>query len=237
MSNQSMGAIQGGAGGVMGGGLVGGVLGGLAGWYGGKEADNHKKKLEEFYNSIGNGQTGPAYQSAYSDFRGNQQNLISNLEAMAAGRGPSLASAQLREATDRNIAQQQALSQSGQGNPAFAALVAANNAGRLGAAASRDSANTRVQEQLGAINALGLNIHGARGADEDNNRFNTSAQNNNMMSNADRQLSARRLQLEALTGQKPTGPSLGEQILAGGSGMLGQYISMAGAAGGKPPVR
>lgn len=220
MTGASIGSLAGPVGTVVGGGL-GAVLGGIGGWFGGKEEDAQKKRMSGFYDSLGNSpQSGPAYTSSYSDFRNNQKNLISRLEAMADGRGPSLATEQLKAATDRNIAQQQGLAQSGQGNATFAMQNAANNSGRLGAQAGQDSAQARIQEQMNAINSLGINIHGARGADEGNNQFNAHEQNINQWGNRDAQMENNRLRLQALGGMGPQGPNMGEQLLAGGSGAM-----------------
>src|SRR5690606_6424240 len=103
-------------------------------------------------------------------------------------RGPSLATQQMKANTDRNIAQQQALAQTGGVNPALMAMGAANNSAKLGAQSAQDSAMLRTQEQLNAINALGINIHGARGADDDMSRFNASQQNQMGQFNVDARL-------------------------------------------------
>jgi hypothetical protein len=71
---------------------------------------------------------------------------------MARGEGPSVSREMLKEATDRNVAQQQAMAQSGRGNAALAAQQASSNATRLGAGAAQSAALGRVQEQIGATN-------------------------------------------------------------------------------------
>src|SRR5574338_1025936 len=92
--------VQGAAGGALGGSafgplgtIGGGILGGLGGWLGGNGQDDQRKRMQGFYDELSRGgpQNGPAYTGDYSGFRDNQKNLISQLEAMAAGRGPSLA--------------------------------------------------------------------------------------------------------------------------------------------------
>ena len=138
------------------GAVVGGGLGLLAG-LGGGDSDEEKrlKQQQEWYlKQIGQRELegmGPASQSGYSDFRGNQSALVSRLEAMANGQGPSLAREQFKMATDRNNAQQQAMANSGRGGP-LAAMGAANNMGMLGAQAAQGSAMGRVAEQLGYSN-------------------------------------------------------------------------------------
>ncbi len=227
------GGLQGAAGGAMAGSaimpgvgtLIGAGVGGLAGLFGSDGTDPaveaNRQRMLQFYN-----QMGPGAQAGYSDFRKNQGNLISNLEAQASGRGPSLAGEQLKAATDRNVSQQAGLAQSGAGNPAAAAMMASQNIGQLGAKSAQDSAAARIQEIYNAQNLLGLNIQSGRGADEGVNMFNAGQMN-------DRD----RLRLQALQGMNnpsKTGPSMGEQVLAGGGGMYGQAQQMAMLNRGQP---
>lgn len=233
------GFIQGAGGGALGGfgiggpigGLVGGVLGGLGGLFGGGEEEKNRKMMTDYYNEVrrrGTPSISGASTADYSGFRRNQSNLISNLEALSQGRGPSLAAEQFKRSTDRNVAQQQGLALSGQGNATAAAMGAANNSAQLGAQATQDAGVARMQEQLGALNQLGLTIHGARGMDEDVNKFNANERNQIAIQNLDAQLRARglddaaRLQiLGNLQGAAAT-PSMGERILAGGAGLFSQ---------------
>lgn len=84
-----------------------------------------------------------------------QSNLAAALEAQMAGTGPSLAQGQLQDATDRNIAQQQAMAASQRGvNPAIAARTAMQNAATTAQKAASDSAQIRAQEQLSAQNQM-----------------------------------------------------------------------------------
>jgi phage tail tape-measure protein len=243
MAGAALGSVVPGVGTLI-GGAAGGILGGLGGLLSGEsDTDKQKRRYEEYLNSIKNRtapQLGPAQQAGYSQFRNNQANMISNLEAMAAGRGPSVAAEQLKAATDRNVAQQQALAQSGAGNPALAMMQAQNNAGRLGAQAAQDSAIGRQQEQLNAMQQLGLSIYGARGADESMNQYNTTAFNNRDEFNVGNQMNmyqlndqARLQALSGLTGQNQ--PSFGDQMLAGGSMALG-YGNFSNAAGKTAPA-
>lgn len=235
------GAIGGGLGGSAfgpGGTILGGLGGGLAGLFGGGNGmeEEYRRYLDQINQRQAPGM-GPAATAGQSDFRENQRNLISNLEAMAAGRGPSLATQQLKAATDRNVAQQQGLAQQAGVNPALLAMTAQGNSAKLGAQAAQDSAGARMQEQLNAINALGLNIHGARGADEDLNRFNASQQNQNSQANLDAQLRAMGLndqaRLAVLSGMggAKSQPGLGDQLLAGGAGLFSQYATQKGNSG------
>ena len=225
--------IQGAAGGALGGSsfgpagtLVGGVLGGLGGYFGGdSDADAARKAQMDYFNQLG--QIGPAQQGAYSDFRNNQRAYINNLENQAAGRGVSLAGEQLKAATDRSTRQAQGLAQSGAGNPAAAMMMAQEASGQMGSQNAQAAAQARIQEILNTQQLLGINLHGARGADEDMNRFNASQQNNYT-------LDTNRLRGMVLggAGQGASGTSLGEQTLSGGAGMFG--ARMLGRQAPKP---
>lgn len=208
--------LQGAAGGALGGSafgpggaLIGGIGGGLLGFLGG-DGDARQKALEA---EIAQKQ---AAQGDYSDFRQNQRNYIGQLEAMFAGRGPSLAGEQLKAATDRNVKQQMGMAQSGVGNPAAAMMAAQNNTAMLGAQASQDAAQARIQEQLNAANLLGINLHSAREADEGMNRFNASQQN---------QFNTENYRTRAMLMGQP-GASNAQAIMAGGAGMFGQGMQM-----------
>lgn len=223
------------------GGLIGAGVGGLAGLFGGEsDAERSRGQYQDFYNSL-EGRTapqlGPAAQANYSGFRQNQADLINRLEAMSRGEGPSISREMLKEATDRNVAQQQALAQSGRGNAALAAQNASNNAGQLGAQAAQSAALGRVQEQMGALQNLGINIYGARGADEDMNRYNTSNTNRRDEFNVGNQMQMYdindRARLMALGGMSGTNqPGLGSSLLAGGAGLAsflgGQKANQSG---------
>jgi hypothetical protein len=224
------GALAGGSLGGPWGAVAGGIGGGLLGLFGGnKDDENQRKQMEQYYNEVRNRGTPQVGQSAsadYSSFRDNQKNLVSHLEAMSQGRGPSLAAEQFKASTDRNIAQQQGMALSGQGNATAAAMMAANNSAQLGAQSTQDAGQARIQEQQMALNQLGLTLHGARGGDEDMNRFNAGQANQFSLANLDAQLRARgmddatRLQLiSQMQGAKNQGPSLSQSILAGGAGM------------------
>src|SRR5262245_5594735 len=74
------------------GAAAGGILGGLGGLFSGD--DESKRRYEEYLRQVQNRQApqlGAAGQAGLSDFRRNQQGLVGQLEAMASGRGPSLA--------------------------------------------------------------------------------------------------------------------------------------------------
>lgn len=242
-------AFKGGAGGALAGGAIGGplgagiggVVGGLAGYFGGQERNPYEERLSGFANRAGGMQApqrGAAAQGAYSSFRGNQADFIKMLEAQARGEGPSLAGEQLKAATDRNQRQAQSLAAGAQGpNAALAQFQAQAQGGQMAQQAAQDAAQARIAEIYNAQQQLGINIHGARGADEGMNQFNASAQNQQMDANLQAKLQTLGIKTEAelqalmaaggLAGQ----PGLGDQILAGGAGMFG---FAAGQKGNQP---
>lgn len=242
------GAMMGGSYGGPVGAVVGGGMGLLHGAYAGMGVqsreqaaknqmgspdDQYRKMLMDYYAQAGGReapQAGPAAQSGYSSFRGNQTDLVSRLEALSKGQGPSLAAQQFQQSQDRNMAGQQSMAQSGRGGP-LAALNAANNMGQLGAQGAQGSAMARIQEQQMALNQLGLTLHGARGADEANNQFNANEQNQMAGTNLDAKLRTMgyndqaRLQILSQMGQlgdrqaNNNKPSMFEKFMAGASGM------------------
>lgn len=105
--------------------------------------------------------------SQQAQFRQGQMSLAQMLAAQANGQGPSLAQAQLRAATDRNMAQAQALAQANAGGQ-NAGLVQRNIfQQQQGAAqqAAQDSGALRIQEQTQAQQQLAALLAGARGQD------------------------------------------------------------------------
>lgn len=232
--------LKGGAGGALGGSAfgpigtaVGGGIGLLSGFFGGQQAGHQANLQAEYQRQLGQTapQMGPAAQSAYSGFRTNQSDLISRLEAMANGQGPSLAKQQFEQATDRNVRSQQALAASGRGGP-LAQLTAANNTAMLGANAAQGSALARTNEQMQAIGQLGGVIAQGRGADEQSNMFNANQSNQVGMANLEARLKAMGMKDEQIRavlmqmGGNIGQPGMGDQMLAGGAGMFSMGASM-----------
>lgn len=233
--------LQGGLGGAASGGAFGGpwgaLIGGGVGFLGGLLGDDspstssYQDQLQKLSAGYGNRtapQAGPASQAGYSGFRQNQAGLISQLEAMARGEGPSAASMQMREAMDRAAGAQAsaAAGAGGRGVNAGAALRnASNNTAAIQSQGARDTGLMRVNEQLGAVNQLGQTIAQGRAGDENTNQFN--AQANNQMAVANLQAKLQQLglndeaQLRALMGAMGGAasgpPGLGTQLLAGGA--------------------
>lgn len=223
------GALAGGSiGGPIGAG-IGGLIGGGLGLFGGGNGDQDEMRRRSNAAAF---QMGPAAQSQYSSFRGNQADLVAMLEAQARGEGPSLAQAQLQKATDRNQKGQQALAAGAQGpNAMLAQFQAMQNSAGLGAQASQDAAIARMQEQFNAQSQLGGAIGQARYGDEANNQFNAAARNQNAWGNLQAQMENRGQNNSMLMnayGASQT-PGLGDQLMAGGAGMFSQAAT-AGAS-------
>jgi len=246
MPNWSGGA-SGAAGGAMAGSAfgpwgtaIGAGVGGLAGLFGGDggQAANDKR-WQGFYDDVSGRQApqlGNAAQADYSGFRNNQSALISRLEAMSRGEGPSVSREMLNEATDRNTRGQQAMAQSGRGNAALAAQNMQNNVGMLGAQAGQSAALGRVQEQNNALQQLGTNIWSGRNSDEEMNRYNTSGRNRRDEFNVGSQMDMYglndRARMAAISGQQSNQPGMGDQLLAGGAGLAGFLGGQRGNSGG-----
>jgi hypothetical protein len=228
--------VQGAIGGATGGSafgplgaIGGGILGGIGGMMGSDPAGDQERQRQEYLRSIANRRApelGPAAQSDYSGFRRNQSNLISNLEAMARGEGPSVSREMFNQATNRNIAAQTAMASGGRGNGNLGAMMAMNNSARLGADASQGAALGRVQEQNNAINNLGMQIYSGRNADEANNQFNAGQTNYNNRDRAQLQNQFYGIQDQANLGamsQGRPGASTADQIMAGGGTVRAWY--------------
>lgn len=99
-------------------------------------------------------------------FGAGQQDLASMLMAQANGQGPNLAEAQLKQATDRNLAQAAALQGSARGvSPALQARSAQTQQAGIAGEAAQASAATRMQEEENARNALGGVLNAGRSGD------------------------------------------------------------------------
>lgn len=99
-------------------------------------------------------------------FRQQQLNLANALALQAQGQGPSVGAAQFKAASDRNIAQQQALAAGSRGGDiAGAGRRAAQNVSNFNAQAAQQAAVARQQEQLNAQGQLGSIIGTGRESD------------------------------------------------------------------------
>lgn len=112
--------------------------------------------------------------------RGQQNMLAGQLAQTAAGQGPSVASLQLQQGLQQQLAQQQAAaaSMTGDANP----FLAQRQAQQLGAQAMQQTnaaaAQARIQEQLNAQNNLGSLLGTMRGQDQ-SSAFNTAQMQQN----------------------------------------------------------
>lgn len=100
--------------------------------------------------------------------RNQQQELAKMLMEQAAGRGPSVAQQQLRQAQAANMAQQTAGAASAQGgamNRALAQTSAANINSGLAQQTAGQAAELRAQEQLGAMGQASGAVGAMRGQD------------------------------------------------------------------------
>lgn len=238
------GGLQGAAGGAMGGasiggpvgGVVGGIAGGIAGLFGGDGgADEQRKRLDAYYAQV-QGRTAPQGQATtaqQSGYEGNRAALISQLEAMSRGQGPSAAQAQMREAMDRSAGAQAAgaAGMAGRGVSAGAAYRnAANTTAAGNAQGARDMGLMRVNEQLGATSQLGGVIGQGVQAQNQANQFNASQQQGmdiQNMENTLRTMGYNDLAIQSILSQYQSqvqSGGLGSQMLAMGAsayGMLG----------------
>jgi hypothetical protein len=103
--------------------------------------------------------------SGLDQFRDQQASLSGILFRQATGQGPSVAQGQLQSATDRNLSQAYALAQSAGASDPGALKHISDQRAAIGQQAAADSAQLRMQEQLGASNQLGQLLAGARGQD------------------------------------------------------------------------
>jgi hypothetical protein len=165
--------------------------GGIGGFFGGKEkmktyaADTHydpnydknshitsamaEKVNKRQFTGMGGAQVGPAAQidtghGSVIDGQRNRQNaMLDQMQAAAAGKGPSAAQAQLKTGADRAMASNLAMAAAG-GTPASMRQAAFNNA-----AAQQDlagqSAALRAQEMQQAQGMYADSVAGARGLD------------------------------------------------------------------------
>lgn len=96
----------------------------------------------------------------YQHMNDRQNRLNDMLEQQAMGQGPSLANMQMQRGLQSALAQQQAMAQSGRGNPAMAARQAAINSGNIAQNLAGQGAMARVAEQRSAQQALTGGLQG-----------------------------------------------------------------------------
>lgn len=104
-------------------------------------------------------------QDPANQVRGRQMTLADQLTAQAAGQGPSLATMQLKQASDRNLANAMAFAASQRGGGGLALRNVRNQQTDIMGQAARDAAMARMQEQLTAREQLAGVLQGTRGQD------------------------------------------------------------------------
>lgn len=232
---------EGAAGGAMAGSMfgpvgtgVGAVAGGLMGLLGNSGASQYQSQYQDLANQYGKrqAQQGTAVQSGTA-----QAGLVAQLQAMAAGSGPSAAALQMKQAMDQAAGAQAsaAAGAGGRGVNAGAALRnASNNTAAIQSNIANQTGQMRVGEQLGAINQL----VGVRGQDLQNNQFNAGQTNNMTQANMQAYLNMMQLnqqgQLQALGGAAgAAGPGTGAALMAGGGQAMPSILQyLKGPAGG-----
>lgn len=215
---------------------AGALIGGGLGLFGGDEQGDLRKEQEarllqalqadKFQGpQLGQFQSG----SMGGPFRGGQLQLIGQLQEQAAGRGPSLATAQFQDSLNRGLNAQVAQSQSGVGNPALAGRGAANAIGGLTQDLAGQAARARVGEQFNARAQLGGLLGQGRGQEQQGSQFNAAQQNQRLLSQADMDLRAQALrqqQEQAMLKMlnkgfvPPQANQTGTQFLSGGGNLL-----------------
>lgn len=229
------GAAEGGLSGMMGPwGIAGGIVGAGMGAMGLNDTEARQMSMEDrnralaMYDQAG---TRQAAQAGVSDFRADQRDLVGRLQALASGRGPSLASEQLKMATDRATNQQFAMAAGARGNPALAQRNAANQAGMLHSQAAGQSAMARAAEQLGALQQLGGAAGMGRSMDDAQSSFNAGQQNQFAVANDMARLEA--LKQAGQFGRDYYGaPTRMEQFNAYGEGLKQDLMKFAVPGGG-----
>lgn len=111
------------------------------------------------------GQAATINQKQQDQFRRGQLDLAYQLQQQAAGKGPSLAQSQLRQGTDRNLAQAMAMAGSGRGNSALQMRQLGQQRAMIGQQAGQQAADLRMQEQMAAQQQLAGVLSGGRGQD------------------------------------------------------------------------
>lgn len=189
-----------------------------------------------------------------------QRRLAGMLEAQARGEGPSLVQRQFDSANQANIAAQASQAASGRGNQGLANLVAAQGIGSGTQQLAGQAATARMQEQMNAQGMLAGVLGQARGQDIGVNQFNAAQRNQAALQQAGFQQQAnlanqdailrnraqqqqyaqslRDLELRNALAQQQgnmnyalgQGPTLGDQLLAGGTNALAYGFS-SGAFG------
>lgn len=175
-----------------------------------------------------------------AEMRAAQTGLVSGLQGAISGKEPSVAAIMLRNATDRNVANQYAMAQAANGmNTGFAQRTAMNNAAEMNQNAVMQQALLRAQEITAARGQLGSVLDSTRGADiglatnqagmqQQTNLANTGAQNTSTLTQA--QIAAATATNQAQLQQGAATANQGANLQAGTTNAtLGQQVALANA--------
>ncbi len=205
---------------------VGALIGGGLGLFGGGGEDPNAKyrKMLEQYSRRSGPKLGPAAQAGRSGLTGNRASLVSQLEAMARGEGPSAARLQMQDAMERASASQAsaAAGAGGRGvNAGAAHRMATNNTAAIQSQVARDTGTIRAQEQMTAVGQLGDVLGQGIASDNQHSQFNAGQLNAHQIEQLRAIGISNQQQLDAILGAmggtpKPQ-PGLGTQMLAGGA--------------------
>ena len=227
------------------GAIVGGLIGGALGYFGDSgESEEQKRYREQMealsqYQPIQMGNVNAAGIGGYAGAV--NQNLAMQYNA-AMGQGPSAATAAARMQQDRNAQNQLAMASGAatRGVSAGAAYRNASNANAAGDLATNQALmQARAQEQLAAMSMYGQAGLQAQGQSQDLNMFNANQANQFQVQRAQLEQDERRRQLMAMQAasgvEVKTGPSTGEQLMAGGAAV--QSMNIGGSSGAPTPGR
>lgn len=208
---------------AIGGGL--GMLGGFLGSGSGGPPEGQEQRDMLMALARQAGSRGVGQDVGFSDFRGDQRDYLARLRAMSMGEGPSMATEMLRKNTQDATANQTAMAAGARGNPALAARTAMNATAGLTSQAAQAASLARAQEQLGAMQQLGLGVYGARGQDEGILTGNADRRLRGLAQNDMTRLQA--LQASLGAGQMAQSqPGFGDMLMGAG-GALGQALMLA----------
>lgn len=136
---------------------VGGLIGAATGWLGGQSADKEKAQRQAMIDRY--------REQAMSAYRENQARLISNLEARAAGQGPSLAALKAQNQMGQVAQQAGSMAMSGRGNAGAAQQAAINSQAMANQQIAGQAVQTDMEERMRAQELLGMNITQGRQGD------------------------------------------------------------------------
>ena len=229
--------------GLAGGGIVGGVL---AGWgediqdayQRNLQAETYKFDPEAFQDpraeqnrAMLQGRLAGIEGRGMDDpFRQGQLTLAEQLAAQARGEGPSLAQMQLREGTDRNLAQALAMQATAGGNPALAQRGIAQQRSDIGQQAAMQSGQTAMQEQMIARQQLAGVLGQGRAGEQQQMALNDQMVRHFIDAglSIDEAQFAANMELERLRGQQSMAVNLGN--VQANAQMFGGLLNMGGTA-------